>query len=151
MAIDNPLDQALAQVEAEDRATNPVIEHISSAGPFLGFISAALAALKVGDPSGAMNAFSEAASMFARDRSKYLLSVVISELQGLIEKFESLERSHQDYLNRDWLSLLLDADRRARETRALSKIERIGKIVSSAAYDKRLPGTSLKVSDSRSS
>jgi len=134
MAIDDPLGQALAQVEAEKRAANPVIERLSSAGPFLRFGAAALAAIRAGDLSGVVRTLKDFADLFSRDRSEYLLGVVISELRELLEKFEHLGRSHQDYLNREWPALFLDADNKARQTRGRDKIERIAKIVSSAAY-----------------
>jgi hypothetical protein len=139
MAIDNPLDQALAQIEAEKRDTNPAIEHLVVARPFLRFMAAAAAALKVGNVGEAVSALKALADSFSRDRSEYLFGVVISELRVLSERFEHLDQAHQEYLDRDWPALFLDADKKARETRGREKIERIGRVVSGAAYSPRPP------------
>jgi len=72
MAIDDPLEQALAQIEAEKRDTNPMIQRLPSARQFLKFGVAASKAVSTGSLSDVVSALSGVADFFARDRSQYL-------------------------------------------------------------------------------
>ena len=74
--------------------------------------------------------------------SEYLLSVVIPEVQKLWERFEDLEERHRSYLDKDWLSLLVDADRKARATRGREKVQRIAAILCNAAEAGQTKSTS---------
>jgi hypothetical protein len=133
VAIDSPIDQALSQIEAERRDTNPAIERFVSTRPFLRFAAAAVGAFARGSLAELVSTIHDFTDALSKDRSEYLLGVVVTEIRDLTERFESLERSHQEYLDRDWPGLLLDAERKARETRTRQKIERIGKIAGNAA------------------
>ncbi len=98
-----------------------------------------MGAIKAGDLSGLVTEMRTWSDAFSRERSDYLVEVVISELRTLWNNFEHLDRSHQEYLDRDWPALFLDAEQKARATRGRDRIERIGKIVGGAASSQRPP------------
>jgi predicted metalloendopeptidase len=81
--------------------------------------------------SSGVKAFSD---LHADSNSEYLLSIVIPEVQRLYGRFDELEERHQQYLNTDWLTLLADADHKARSARGRDRVRRIGAILCDSAW-----------------
>jgi hypothetical protein len=128
MAIDDKLDQAIAQVRIDEALRGPGFARLGrkiAEGFATGGVVGMLAAFSDG-----LN--SEAADWSA-ENSAYLLSIVIEEVKRLSLTIDELAQQHQEFLNRDWIPLLIDADRKARATRAKGRVERIARIVSNSA------------------
>ena len=111
------------------------MDKVESARPFIKAVSLGLKLVQLGGFASTADLLKNASEMFSRDRSKYLLDVVISEVRHLLARYDQLDARQRDFLDTDWLELLGDADRKARVTRARDRILRIGKIISSAAYE----------------
>jgi hypothetical protein len=130
MSIDNKLNQAESLVRIDEahrspgfaRLANRIAEGFATSG-----IIGALAAF-----SDTLNA--DAADISA-ENSRYLLSIVIEEVKWLSESFDQLNQEHRDFLDRDWIRLLVDANRKARATRAKERVERLARILSNSAQD----------------
>jgi hypothetical protein len=73
------------------------------------------------------------------DSSEYLLTTVISELRWVQDRFDRLDQAHREFMGRDWISLLGDANRKAREARTKSKVERIATILCNSAVAVPVP------------
>lgn len=130
MSIDNKLNQAESLVR------------IDEAHRSLGFARLAKRigeGFATGGLIGAVASFSDALSAEAADtsaeNSRYLLSIVIDEVKRLSDASDRLSQEHQEFLDRDWIQLLIDADLKARATRARERVERIARILSHSAHD----------------
>ena len=102
--------------------------------PRLGDLFAKLAlGVSKGDPIGALSDFLHAASdTMSQENSQYLLSCVVEEVRDLLSRFDALEMKHKEFLERNWISLFVDADRKARRTRGKERVRRIASILCSA-------------------
>jgi len=128
MAIDDKLDQAIALIRTDEAQQGP---------NFARLLRKTAEGLTTGGPVGAVAAFSdvlnsEAAGLSAGN-SAYLLSIVVEEVKRLSLMLDKLPAQHQEFLDRDWVPLLIDADRKARATRAKERVARIGRIISNSA------------------
>src|SRR6266700_1188676 len=66
------------------------------------------------------------------ERSEYLLRCVIDDLKWLRGELHNVTQKQEEYLSKDWVELLFDADKKARATRAKTRIERIATILCSS-------------------
>ena len=136
MPIDDPLDQALARIAAEERQSDPAVSFVKKGIDFATVMANFGKALATTAPGAALQALSTGVKILSEARadsnSEYLLSVVIPELQRVIERFDQLDERHRRYLDTDWLTLLVDADHKARLTRGREKVNRIAAILSSS-------------------
>jgi len=119
------------------------MEQLGEASPVLrrapGNLIKALAALLTGDITQAADLFAGCQDTLESKRSEYLLECVIQDLRWLRDKLDELSKSQKEYLETDWVPLLMDADRKARATRARTRIERIARIVCSPIGSEPLP------------
>lgn len=92
----------------------------------------AVAALLSGDLTQVSDLFTECQESLESERSGYLLRCVIDDLKYLQGEVHKLTQTQEEYLSTDWVALLFDADKKARATRAKSRIERIAKILCSS-------------------
>jgi hypothetical protein len=139
MAIDDlSSERALQRLRMED---------LSKAPPAVlrvpGNILKVLTALLSGDTSQAADLFSSYQDAFESERSAYLFECVIEDLRWLRDRLNQLSSEQHEYLSTDWPRLLLDADRKARATRAKARIKRIAEIVCSSIRAKPLPPPDL--------
>jgi hypothetical protein len=138
MAIDEPLNQAISRVAADQRQSDPATKLLKNGFSFAAVISYAMKAWHSGDPGDYVRALSSGVKSLSdalgESNAEYLLSVVIPEMQRLSDRFDELEGRHQMYLDTDWLALLADADHKARLTRGRDKVARIGAILNDAAW-----------------
>jgi hypothetical protein len=58
---------------------------------------------------------------------------VIEEVKRLSEMFDQLDQRHKEFLDRDWIPLLIDGYNKARATRAKERVARIARILSNSA------------------
>jgi hypothetical protein len=129
MATDSKLDQATSLVRIDEahrglgfaRLAKRIIEGFATGG-FVGVLSAFSEGLR-----------SEGAGVSA-ENSAYLLSIVIEEVKRLSEAFDQLSQQHREFLDRDWIALLIDGDDKARATRAKERVGRIAQILSNSAH-----------------
>jgi len=135
VAIDNPLDQAQAQLAAEERDRSLALGVLASASIFVRAFRALTTAVASGNPAELLDTLKGYAESRAAENVRYLLEIVISEVRAQSERFSELDRRQQEYLDRDWPGLLLDTERKARATRAQEKVGRLARIVSSAAFE----------------
>ena len=137
MAIDNPLDQAEVILANEARQQSPVIGQLLKFGSIVSALSKAAAALKTGSPGEAAQNVAEALNKISNatgeSRAEYLWSIAVSELKQLQDRFSQLSEKQQEFLGTDFPSLVLDADRKARQTRTQEKIRRLARILCNAA------------------
>jgi len=100
-------------------------------------IAKAMKATQTGNRGDAIRALSSGVKALSDalgdSNSEYLLSIVIPEVQRLRDRFDRLEERHRQYLDTDWLTLLADADHKARVTRGREKLTRIAAILCGAA------------------
>jgi len=92
----------------------------------------AIAALLGGDLTQATDLFTQCQETLESRRSQYLLECVVEDLKWLRGKLDKLTQEQQKYLSTDWVSLLVDAERKARATLGETRIERIAKILCSS-------------------
>lgn len=139
MAIDRPLDQGEKAIADAARACDPAFDLVTKGVQFLNALGKAAAALNTGNMLGAIAEFSNAMSGLSRqaadEHGQYLLGIVLSEVRYLDGKFELLSEAHRRFLNTDWIGLVLDAERKARQTRTKGRVLRLAVIVSNAAKD----------------
>jgi hypothetical protein len=137
MAIDDPLDQARSLVQSDERQRSPAVEWVRTAAPFIACLAEAARAWESGNIVDALKTFSSGvkavSEAFSDSNSQYLYSLVIPEFQKLCRRFDEIEERHRTFLRMDWLSLLADADRKARATRGEERIRRIASILCNAA------------------
>lgn len=137
MSIDKPLDQALSRVAADQRQQDPAATLLKGGLTFAGVIANAMIALQTGSAANSIAALSSGvralSDVLGDSNSEYLLSVVIPEVQRLCDRFDELEERHRRYLDTDWLTLLADADHKARVTRGRDRVRRIAVILSGSA------------------
>jgi hypothetical protein len=137
MSIENPLDQALSRVSADQRQSGPAAKVLNSGLTFAAVIANAIKAWQTGNPGDAIRALSSGVKALSDaigdSNSEYLLSVIIPEVQRLCDRFDELEVRHRSYLDTDWLTLLADADHKARVTRGRDRVKRIAVILSDSA------------------
>jgi hypothetical protein len=65
----------------------------------------------------------------AEENSRYLLEALTSEVEYLGKSYQALDERHWQFLNTDWIALLADAERKARQARGAEKIRRLARIV----------------------
>ena len=135
MAIDDlSSERALQQLHMEDLgAISPM------AGRAPGNIIKALTALLHGDITQAVDLFAGCQDALESGRSEYLLQCVVEDLKWLRDKVNQISEGQAKYLSTDWVALLMDADRKARATRAKERIKRIARIVCSSVRADPLP------------
>ena len=92
----------------------------------------AIGALLGDDLTQATDLFTQCQETLESGRSQYLLQWVVEDLKWLRGKLDKLTEEQQEYLSTDWVSLLLDADRKARATLGKTRIERMAKILCSS-------------------
>jgi hypothetical protein len=143
MAIDNPLDQAELILSNEKRQSNPMNERFGKIASFCKAVGSAAAAFARGDTVDALGTAVEGlkgiSDAMADDNSEYMLAIVISELRFLTGKYDSLEAQHRRFLDTDWLTLLVDADRKARQIRAKERVGRLARVLINAAEAQASP------------
>lgn len=128
MAIDDlSSERALQRLEMEELRRAPAM---ASALPAIAM--KAIVALLSGDLTQATDLFTQCQESLESERSGYLLRYVIDDLKWLRGELHSLTQKQQEYLCTDWTALLFDADKKARATRAKTRIGRIAKILASS-------------------
>jgi hypothetical protein len=118
MPIDDPIKAAETQLAAEERERSPVRRYVSKVSDFV------------------PNPIANALSNFLRDDSEaklqYLIDVMKDEIAYLrsdVERLISESKQYRQFTENVWPSLVLDAFRKAEQTRAKDRIERIGHIL----------------------
>jgi hypothetical protein len=121
MPIDDlPSSRALERLKSEQRQQTPDVVRKAAI---------AVSKLFAGDFGAAVESFGEFHDAIADERSEYLMRWIIADLRAQDLKYEELSARLQEYLTTDWIGLLADADRKARETRAKERIRRIALIL----------------------
>jgi hypothetical protein len=92
----------------------------------------AVTALLRGDLTQVADLFTQRQGTLESERSEYLLRCVVDDLRWLRGELHNVTQKQQEYLSTDWVALLFDADKKARATRAKTRIERIAKILCSS-------------------
>lgn len=128
MAIDDlSSERALQRLQMEDLHRAPAAV---TALPAVAM--KAIVTLLTGDPSQAADLFTQCQESLESERSGYLLRCVIDDLKWFRGELQRLTQEQQVYLSTDWVALLFDADKKARATRAKTRIGRIAKILCSS-------------------
>jgi hypothetical protein len=115
-------ERALQRLQMEDLGRSP-----GTAVP--GIAVKAITTLLHGDLTQVADLFTQCQGAFESERSGYLLRCVIDDLKWLRDQVDSFTQKQTEYLSTDWVALLFDADKKARATRARSRIERIATIL----------------------
>jgi hypothetical protein len=124
MAIDDlASEQALKQLEMEDLPKSPPL-----ASSFATAAYSVMKALFKGEISEAIGLLEQIHSSAEAERSAYLLECVVMDLKYLDEKVKKLSERQTI----DFVEVLFDADRKARQTRAKTRIKRIADIVTAS-------------------
>ncbi len=123
MAIDDlPSKRALDQLDMEDLGKTPLARLPAAAFKVLQtFLSC--------DPTQVADLVTEYQDTLETHRSMFLLRHVVNDLKVLMDKVEKLTEQQNAYLRTDWLKLYLDADKKARATRAEARIKRLADIL----------------------
>ena len=128
MPIDDELSQA-EQLARSDEAQAP-------SGILQTFRKATIELIG-GNPLAAIIALGDClkgrSDAFSAENSAYLLSIVLPKVHELVLEYERLDAKQKKFLDTDWIELLVDADRKARETRSKDRIARIGSILYNSA------------------
>jgi hypothetical protein len=95
-----------------------------------GIVMKAITALLHGDLTQAADLLTQCQDTLESNRSEYLLRCVIDDLKWLRDQLPT--QKQQEYLSTDWVALFFDADKKARATRAKTRITRISKILCSS-------------------
>src|SRR5712692_6054839 len=115
MAIDQPLDQAKFLTRSDEAQSSDLQKSAKRVASFVIVMANAAKALKTGNVAEAISAFAQGlkgvAEFFGEQNVEYLLSIVISEVENLWSKFDSLDATHREFLDTDWLELLADGQR----------------------------------------
>jgi len=137
MSIDQPLDQAVSRIAADERGRDPATKYLKGAISFAAVIANAVKAVQTGSPDDVIRALyasvKAVSDALGDSNSEYLLSVLIPEVRRLCDGYDELDERHRRYLDTDWLTLLADADHKARVTRGKEKVRRIAAILSDSA------------------
>lgn len=125
MAIDSPIEQAEAMVETDERRAAPGV--ISAAARNLSEL------LMLAGPAGevvsaVLSTITDFGKRQNEENQKYLLATVIQELRFVQGQFGQLEEGQQRFLNSEGPRLLLEATKRATETRDRERIRRVAAI-----------------------
>ena len=96
------------------------------------FLPKVLAALFQADPIKIAEQFTRRQKTLESERSELLFQCVIEDLERHRDQLERLTQEQEAYFSKDWVSLYLDADKKARATRARTRILRIAKILCSS-------------------
>lgn len=135
--IDSPLDQAELVLANEQRARSPFLSNVSRFFSLCSSLGSTVAALDAGQLGTAMfeaaNSVQGLSEILADDHTAYLLGIVIPEMRRLADEFASLSVEQRAFLNQDWLALMVDANRKARQTRCRERVRRIAQILCNAA------------------
>ncbi len=128
MAIDDlASERGLKQLEMEDLGNAP---ELAKALPSIAL--QAMKALLSGesiDPTGLFEKFHQNGE---EQRSKYLYSCIVEDLKWFKGRMDNLSAQLENYLETDFVGLLMDADKKARETRAKGRIKRIADVLSAS-------------------
>lgn len=128
MAMDDKLDQAISLVRLDEAQRGPTLARL---------LKRIAEGLTTGGVAGAISGFSDGlnaeAAELSAENSAYLLSIVVEEVKRLSLTLDQLAVQHQEFLDKDWIHLLIDADRKARATRAKTRVRRIAEILSTSA------------------
>lgn len=128
MPIDDELSQAEQLVRSDETRSPSVIVRTfqKAAMEFIG-----------GNPLAAIVAFGDclkgASEEISAENSAYLLSIIIPKIRDLVKGYERLDAKQKEFLDTDWLKLLVDADRKARVMRSKDRITRLGSILAKSA------------------
>lgn len=125
MPIDDPIDAAEAMIASDQRQRSALVQGLADIVDLLPPVKAPLPPL--------IERISKWLDNRRAENHAYLLNVVKEELQKLIAKVQTLSNEQNEFLNRDFLPLLLEGFKRAENLRARERIERIGKILGYAA------------------
>jgi hypothetical protein len=129
MALDEPLDAVEATFEAEARASSPLARYIRPASVVLGLVSKVIPGLNLVD------ALAKAASTFiekqTRDRFECVLSVLVEDVKRVNAKRADIGKVEQDRkeFQQEFPTLVLDGLRKAEQTRAMGRVQRLGHIL----------------------
>jgi hypothetical protein len=135
MAIDDPIDAALAQVESDQ--TSPAGETV---------VAVLEGCSAIGVPM--TDAAAKLIKLFTRRREEnvsYLLEVVIGELQRVRKELQGLSESHKRFIETEFPRLMVEAVAKAEQTGSKDRIERLGIVVVSAIS--RGPSDSTDLAD----
>lgn len=117
MQIDDPLEAAMARVDADESMTGRVISTLE-------------ACAAAGMPL--VNAASKLIGFVTHTRQEnieYLLEVVVSEVTRVRSQVEGLAKEHRHFIEQEFPKRLTEATARANETSSRPKIARMGIIV----------------------
>jgi hypothetical protein len=87
----------------------------------------------------AISSFGEVHEAFGEERSLYLLFWLNEDLKRLRNQVNEFTQKQEDYLETDFIGLMFDADRKARETRSKSRIRRIAQILTASVQMEPIP------------
>jgi hypothetical protein len=135
MAIDDPLDATLKQIEADERSLPA--EWVEKLVKLTG---------KLPPPGSEIAAYLERMASNKREENRgYLLDTLAGEVRYAIQKVGDLSKEHLDFVREELPGLVLEANERAAETRSKAKIQRLAKIVGFALEVG--PASSVEIAD----
>jgi hypothetical protein len=121
MGIDDPaFDRALKQLEMEELHEGPPLAKFLARAVIN--VSKAVGALVEENLLEAITAFRDVHDAMAADRSLYLLFCLNEDVKRLRSGVEEFSQKQREYLETDFVALMLDADEKARRTRSQSRI-----------------------------
>jgi hypothetical protein len=133
MAIDNPLDAAESRIAAERRSDSPVTRFI---GPIASLFDScsALVPTSLNGPNLAFGTIGLklAGSFIAKTeegRLKYLIENLAMEFRRMGSRLDEIVQSHEQFVEEEFLPLVLDGLQKAEQTRDKKRIERIAAIL----------------------
>jgi hypothetical protein len=120
MRIDDPLDAVKKLREADERERNPVTQRLArlaselipGAGSILDFIDT-----------------------HREENCDLLIQTLEDLLRGLLARFDKLDARHREFLQNDFSSLLMDGLKKAETLRSKERVERVARILASAANE----------------
>lgn len=119
MPIDDPITAAEDLIASEERLRSPVTEGIASL----------LSSLSIA-PADRVTGYLDSRRAENRD---LLLKAIRIELERIRRIIDSLSVEHQKYMETDFVELVADGLRKAENVRAHDRVERLGKVLGTAA------------------
>jgi len=129
MPIDDRLAQAKAQVESDERqrsAGREIVKELVRLCKSLPVLKAMIA------PVEPLLAIFEFFQRHQVDNVRYLVDVVIEEVQEHAAKLEALSEKHRRFIENEWPDLMRDGVTKAQQARAKQRVQRLGKILAYA-------------------
>jgi len=130
MAIDDKLTQAKFLVDSDDRQRSSGAEfatqllRLIDSIPLLNTIIAPAA-----EP---LKVLLETLQKWRMENVRYLVDILIERVQEIGKELVTVSESHREFIEDDWIKLVLDGFAKAQSVRAKERIKRLGMILSHA-------------------